>query len=331
LPVGPAKRRSQPDVPDPVVVTVLGPVAPSTLGIVDAHDHLFMNSPALDGELSDPERVTAEVRDAASSGIETIVELTPIGLGRRPDLMREVSQTTGVRVVGATGYHRDVHYPTGHWVHGADEALLASRMVSDITTGMHPHDWLDDAPPDPARAGVMKLGASYQRITSSERRRLAAAGSASAQTGAGIIVHTEIGTFGHEIVDLLTASSASADRVCLAHMDRNPDAELHDELLGRGILLVYDTVGRIKYRPDSQLLELIEQMVTAGHGERLMLGLDLGTPDNYRSYGGGPGMRTLMDTFVPRLRRRIGDPATDAMLRTNPARLLSFEGAARAA
>jgi predicted metal-dependent phosphotriesterase family hydrolase len=66
-------------------------------------------------------------------------------------------------------------------------------------------------------------------------------------------------------------------------------------------------------------------MVSAGHGEQLMLGLDLGTPDNYRSFGGGPGMRTLMDTFVPRLRRRVGDETTDAILIGNPARLLAFE------
>ncbi len=190
-------------MPDPVVVTVLGPVAPSTIGAVDAHDHLFIKSPALDGELTDPERVATEVTDAAASGIGTIVELTPIGLGRRPDLLREVSQRTGVGIVGATGYHRDAHYSAGHWVHAADEELLVSRMVSDLTIGMHPNDWLDTAPADPARAGVIKVGASYQRITSGERRRLVAAATASAQTGAGIVVHTEIGTFGHEIVDLL--------------------------------------------------------------------------------------------------------------------------------
>jgi 5-phospho-D-xylono-1,4-lactonase len=311
-------------VPERVVVTVLGPVSADSLGVVDAHDHLFMKSPALDGELSDPERVGIEVTDAANSGIGTIVELTPIGLGRRPELLRDVSKATGVHVVGASGFHRDNHYPQGHWVHSADEALLASRIVTDLTAGMHPHDWLDDAPPDPARAGVIKAGASYQRITSSERRRLVAIADASGRTGAGIVVHTEIGTFGHEIIDLLTASGASVDRITLAHLDRNPDAELHAEIAARGVYLVYDTVGRIKYRPDSQLLELIEQMLAAGHGQRLMLGLDLGTSDNYRSYGGGPGMRTLMDSFVPRLRRRVGDAATDAMLKTNPAQFLAF-------
>ena len=66
-------------------------------------------------------------------------------------------------------------------------------------------------------------------------------------------------------------------------------------------------MGRTKYRPDSELLELIERMVQAGHLDRLMLGQDIGRRSMLRAYGGGPGMRYLMETFVPRLRRRIGD------------------------
>jgi phosphotriesterase-related protein len=68
------------------------------------------------------------------------------------------------------------------------------------------------------------------------------------------------------------------------------------------------------------LLDLVESMVAAGLGGRIVLGLDLGVRDYFRSYGGGPGMRTLLTTFVPRLRRRIGDEATDAILIANPAR-----------
>ena len=60
-----------------------------------------------------------------------------------------------------------------------------------------------------------------------------------------------------------------------------------------------------------------------------MLGLDLGVRDYFRSYGGGPGMRTLMTTFVPRLRRRIGDEPTDAILVANPARAFAIAGARR--
>ena len=138
------------------------------------------------------------------------------------------------------------------------------------------------------------------------------------------MVHAEIGTCGHEIVDVLLGAGATPDRIVLAHLDRNPDPELHAEIAARGMSLVYDTIGRIKYRPDSELLGLIQAMVEAGHGARLMLGLDLGLRDYYRAYGGGPGLRMLMTSFVPRLRRRIGDDAMEAILRANPARVYAI-------
>jgi phosphotriesterase-related protein len=295
--------------------------------VVDAHEHLFIASPAMrGGEIQDAALVLEEVRDGQATGLTAFVELTPIGLGRRPDLLRRVAAETGSLIIGATGYHRDEHYPAGHWVHEASTQRLAELIVADLREGMHPHDWLDDAPPDPARAGVIKVGASYQHVSAGERRRLEAAAIGSVACGAAIVVHTEIGTFGHEIVDILEAAGAAPDRIVLAHLDRNPDLELHAEIAARGVNLVYDTIGRIKYRPDSVLLDLMEGMVAAGHGSRLLVGLDLGRSDYYRAYGGGPGLRTLMASFVPRLRRRVGDAATEAVLRANPARVFAIAG-----
>ena len=116
-----------------VVTTVLGPVPASELGIVDAHDHLFLRSPALDGqELDDLDRSVAELREGATTGIGCVVEMTPIGCGRRPDLMRAASEATGVHVIACTGYHRDAHYANGHWVLDAPVDLLAERIEAGI-------------------------------------------------------------------------------------------------------------------------------------------------------------------------------------------------------
>lgn len=309
-------------------MTVLGPVDPSDLGVVDAHDHLFLRSPALPGqEFDDLDRTVEELREAAATGIRTVVEMTPIGCGRRPDLLRAASRTSGVHVVACTGYHRDAHYPAGHWVLDAPVDLLATRIVADLERGMHPGDWLDPgAAADPARAGVIKAGASYQRISVPERRRLEAAAIASVRTGAPVLVHAEVGTCGHDIVNLLSASGVPPTSILLAHLDRNPDAELHAEIASRGVTLEYDTIGRIKYRPETVLLDLIEGMVESGHVGRLMLGLDLGMRDYLRAYGGGPGMTYLMEGFVPRLRRRIGPDAVDTILRGNPANAFTMGG-----
>jgi predicted metal-dependent phosphotriesterase family hydrolase len=318
------------DMPSARVVTVLGDRPVDTLGVVNAHDHLFLRTPALAGqEIEDPVGVAAEVREAATSGIGAIVEMTPIGLGRRPDLLRRVSTETGVAIIAATGYHRDAHYPAGHWVHDAPVGTLAERILADLRDGMHPADWDDPGRPlDPARAGAIKAGASYHRISRGERRRLEAAAIGARTTGVAVLAHTEVGTCGHEIVDVLEAAGLPPDRVILAHLDRNPDPELHAEIAARGVTLEYDTVGRTKYHPDSTVLDLVEAVVAAGHLDRLMLGMDLGRRDYFRAFDGGPGMRYLMDRFVPRLRRRLGDAATDAILVANPARVYAVrEGA----
>ncbi|HYM82925.1 MAG TPA: aryldialkylphosphatase, partial [Candidatus Dormibacteraeota bacterium] len=157
-------------MPEPHVVTVAGPVPASAIGVVDAHDHLFVRSPALvGGELEDPALVAQEVLEAKASGVDTIVELTPIGLGRRPDLMQRVSSETGVQVIAATGYHRDAHYPAGQWVHDASVELLARRAIDDLRVGMLSNERDGEAADGPGpRAGVMNAGASYQRISASE-------------------------------------------------------------------------------------------------------------------------------------------------------------------
>ncbi|MEO8625274.1 MAG: aryldialkylphosphatase [Candidatus Limnocylindrales bacterium] len=302
------------------VMTVSGLIDANQMGVTDAHDHLFLRSPILAGEeIQDPAAVAQEMRDGARSGLATIVELTPIGLGRRPELLRMVSEATGVHVIGATGYHRDAHYPPGHWVLGASELTLINRMRRDLTEGMHPTDWSDpDLALDQSRAGVIKVGASLDEMTPNEARRLACAAAVAAATGAAVVVHTEVATCADEITDLLVGEGLPVEQIILAHMDRNPDPARHIALLERGVMLVYDTIGRTKYHPDRARIDLIEAVCAAGRGDQILLGLDIGRASTLH-VNGGYGLRYLMDDFVPRLRGRIGESATQRMLIDNAA------------
>ncbi|MEJ3747548.1 aryldialkylphosphatase [Actinomycetes bacterium KLBMP 9797] len=308
------------------VQTVRGAVAADQLGAVDAHEHLFLRTPALPGdEFDDLERMVAEAADVRRSGIATVVELTPIGLGRAPAKLAALSERTGLHVVAATGFHRDAHYPAGHWAHREPVETLLEVLLADLERGMDGRDWQGPLPaPTPHRAGIIKLGASYQRISASEGRRLEAGAEAARRTGAPVAVHCEVGTAGHEILDRLSAGGVAADRVLLAHLDRNPDPELHADLAGRGAWLLYDTVGRVKYRPESALLDLVERVVAAGHGDRLLLGTDVGRRSTLRAYGGGPGMAVLGEVFLPRLARRLGQSTVDQIMRANPAAALAW-------
>jgi phosphotriesterase-related protein len=245
-------------------------------------------------------------------------------------MLRRVSEATGVRIVGATGYHRDAHYPAGHWVLEAPDADQLARMTTDLALGMHPSDWSDTSLPlDPARAGVIKVGASFGEITANERRRLGCAAQAAIQAGVAIVAHTEAATCADEIADQLMGDGVPTNRIILAHLDRDPDPARHIDLLARGLFLVYDTIGRTKYHPDSARLDLIEAVCAAGRSAQLLLGLDLGRA-SYFHVDGGHGLRHLMDAFVPQLRVRVGDEPSQRMLVDNPAAAFALRTAVAA-
>jgi phosphotriesterase-related protein len=299
------------------VMTVTGALPAEEMGVTDAHDHLYLRSPLLGGEeIEDPALVEAETRAAVRSGIATIVELTPIGLGRRPEALRALSEATGVHILGATGYHRDAHYPEGHWVLTATDDELLAHMTADLGAGMDQTS---------VRAGVIKAGASLDEISVNERRRLICAATAAREGGVALVVHCEAATCGEEIADLLLGEGLAADQIILAHMDRDPDPHRHGALLARGVFLVYDTIGRTQYHPDIVRLDLIEAVCTAGRSGQLLLGLDLGKR-SYLGVEGGHGMRYLMDQFVPRLRERVGAELVERILVDNAAAAFARRG-----
>src|SRR5688572_12960388 len=124
------------------VRTVLGLVPADRLGAVDAHEHLFLRTPALPGdEFDDLERMVTEAGQVRACGIDTIVDLTPIGLGREPAKLAALSERSGVHVVAATGFHRDAHYPAGHWAHREPVETLVEVMLTDLERGMDGRDW----------------------------------------------------------------------------------------------------------------------------------------------------------------------------------------------
>lgn len=300
-----------------VVRTVLGDLAPGDLGPTDYHEHLFQVSPLLPGdELDDEAASGAEAAALASSGAATMVEATPIGLGRDPAAVARISRDTGLHVVHTTGVHRPEHYAPGTPLLSLSEDELHTVFLGELLEGMDGTGVL---------AGLVKTGVGLWAIDPFARRALAAAGRLAAGHGVPVMVHLEHGSAAHEVLDLLAAEGCPADRVALAHIDRNPDPVLHAELAARGTYLGYDGAARHQRWPDSVLLDCLAATVAAGGGERVLLGGDVARRSRYAAYGGMPGLAYLFERFVPRVRTAIGAEATDTVLRANPARWLAWE------
>jgi 5-phospho-D-xylono-1,4-lactonase len=318
--------------------TVLGDVAPDELGRTDYHEHLFQVSPLLPGDdLDDAERSGEEARLLRSAGINALVDATPTGLGRHPAAVARISAATGLHVVATTGAHRDAHYGSGHWLLECSPTELADRFAADLIQGCHEADTPGPASraaeperrqclpkvavgPDnnPVRAGVLKAGIDYWRISSFERRVLDADADAHDRTGAPVMVHLEHGSATWEVLDILAASGVGAERVILAHIDRNPDPVLHAELAAAGAYLGYDGMARPRNWPDSVIIDCLAGLVDRGGAGRALLGGDVARRTRYVVYGGMPGLAYLPDRFVPRLQAVLGADVVSSILIDNP-------------
>jgi 5-phospho-D-xylono-1,4-lactonase len=291
-----------------IIRTIRGDIAPSELGPCDAHEHLFLVTPAQPGdEFTDVDAAIEEARTLVAAGGRALVDWTPLGLGRDLNGLHAVSDATGLHVVAATGLHRDPHYASDDPLRAETEDALADRFVADL-----------------ARCGIVKVGAGYHHVTPFEAKAFAAAAATHERMGAPVCVHTEHGTMGLAIVERLRELGVPPASVVLAHLDRNPDAGEHAETAAAGAWLQLDGPGRTKYWPDSTILALIADLADRGHADRLLLGGDTGRRSMMRAYGGGPGLDYLFARFKPRLERELGSELSEQIFVTNPARAFAF-------
>ena len=328
MPPDPSTRTEQ-----PVVRTVLGDFPADALGWCDYHEHLFQVSPLLPGDELDDESLSGlEAAALRRGGIASMVEATPTGLGRDPAAVARVSYATGLGVVHVSGAHMHEHYPSGHWLLDCTTAELAARFTSDIRDGLPAYDSAKKGAPAvgptalPVRAGMLKAGIGYWRISLFEHRVLAATADAAAETGVSVMVHLEHGSAAWEVLKALADAGLAADRIVLAHADRNLDPGLHAELTLSGAYLGYDGMARHRTAPDSAILDCLERVVAKGDPARILLGGDVARKTRYEAYGGMPGLAYLPERFLPRVFERLGSELSEQRLIANPARALSLVG-----
>jgi len=285
--------------------TVLGPIAVATDGIVDAHEHTWIDAPAAARAaglpaLTEPAAVADELRAFAAAGGVALVDCQPPFCGRDGRRMRDIAERSGVAIVACTGFHLPAWYDPDSppWTWG--RARAADEFVRELATG------LAEAPE--VRAGAIKAAHDGNARDPRVRELLEAAAEAGVRTGSPLIVHTERGARVEELAALLADAGMEPSRVLLCHVDKRPDAVLHAELATAGFRLEYDTFVRPRYAPERGVWPLLERMLGEGRAASIAIGLDLADPALW-AFGGGPGMRALTHDVPARLEALGAAPA----------------------
>jgi phosphotriesterase-related protein len=299
------------------LITTLGPKRADELGSILPHEHVFVDLRTWDqpgyaqAETADVIALMApEITRAQAAGVTALVECSTVGVGRRPDILKAVSEATGFPLLVPTGVYREPWIPD--WIQAATEAELLDWMTGEL---------LEEIRTDGVKAGWIKLSAGDDGLSECETKVLRAAARAGVTTNAVIGSHTIRGRVVRDQLKIIEEAGYSPERFIWIHTQAEPDFDLHVEIARRGAWIEYDAIGS-DHISDDIFIEHIQRVLDAGFGDRLLLSHDRGWYDPALPGGGTPKPFTyLSETFLPKLRQAGADePTLHQLTQSNPFR-----------
>lgn len=284
------------------------------LKIILPHEHVFTDlrnykeTGYAESDTEDVVRIMKpELERAKESGISIIVEATPIGVGRRADILKAVSESAGFPLIVPTGVYRDPWIP--EWVIKAHSDELKEWMLGELTGEIEKTG---------VQAGWIKLSAGDQGITTNEAKVLKAAAAVGVATNSVIGSHTVKGIVVREQLDMIEKNGYTSNRFIWIHAQAEPDFSLHVEMAKRGAWIEYDSIGYPG--EDEKCIEFIVKMLELGLESHILLSQDRGWYDPAKNEGGTPlSFSYIIDSFLPKLKAaEINEETIFRLMTLNP-------------
>lgn len=302
---------------EPHIMTLLGPIVPEELGICLPHIHLLTDPPGADEDhrLIDVDSAESEVEAFVTMNGRSLVECSTRDSGRILPPLVEIAGWVPAHLIAVTGRHN--HRYASEMSNALDVEALTAEFVGELTVGIDGTS---------ARAGVIKVGISNDRITDVERASLEAAARAHATTGAPITTHTDGEVLVPEMLQILKENGVESNRVIIGHVDRGSFTnEALADMARTGAYLQIDQIGKTDDPTDLDRAERVVELTSAGFGEQILLSLDYARRSQLVSYDGKPGLPYLSEWFMVLL-LEAGMEAMDVrkLVIDNPARALTI-------
>ncbi|MCY1315136.1 Phosphotriesterase homology protein [compost metagenome] len=320
------------------VNTASGPIDVNALGKTLMHEHFWFTYAGWYGNtlyVNDREELVNVGLDLAKRvkafGVETIVDPTGLDCGRMPEVLQEIAERAEINIVFSTGYSYEAEGGAAYfrWKHaigqGYDE--LYELYMGEITQGV------GRTGPKP---GFIKVGTSLNQITPYEELNLRVAAKVSRETGVPIASHTEQGTMGPEIAELLISEGADPNKIILYHMCGNLDVAYHKRCLKQGVWSSFDRFGVqgfVGCPQDEDRITMLLGLLGSGYQDQLLISQDmvnlwLGKPPvwpeamlkNLANWSS----THIFERILPDLKKAgVTDQQIDGILIDNPRRVFS--------
>lgn len=302
------------------IQSATGPLDTADLGFTLMHEHvlvlwppMYQQYPELFDRAAQMENAVAKLKRATAAGVKTIVDLTPIDLGRDPRFIREAAEKSGMQIIVATG----LYYQVPFYFHHRPDTEMTDLFVRDITQGIGQTG---------VRAGVIKC-ATEPEMHAMNERVLRASAKAHRATGVPICTHTyPANRTGLDQQRVFREEGVDLSRTVIGHSDDSDDIGYLEQIIQNGSYCGMDRIGLQRPRDDAQRADMVAKLVEKGYADRITLSHDAschidmippGLPEQFMPQW---NFAHIPLDIVPMLKERgVSDTAITQMTVTNPA------------
>jgi phosphotriesterase-related protein len=271
------------------------------------------------------------LNELKSKGVDTIVDLTVIGLGRYIPRIKRITQQTKINIIVATGiytYHDAplyFHFRGPGTVLGGPE-LIVDMFVRDINEGI-----ADTG----VKAGILKCATDEPGVTKDVERILRATAQAHRKTGVPISTHTHARRrVGLDQQRIFREEGVDLSRVVIGHSGDTTDLGYLEELVGNGSYIGMDRFGIDTILSFEDRVKTVADMCQRGHAGKMVLSHDAACYNHWLPERPLPTMLPrwhylhIHNDVIPALKQQgVTDEQLQTMLVTNPKKIFEQQGA----
>lgn len=260
-----------------VIMTVAGPILPDQMGFTLPHEHVMSTFGAEPARYPDypidklVEVVLPYLEKMKTLGCQTLLDCTAAFFGRHPELLKRISQESGMQILTNTGYYaaaNDRYVP-----------LHALSETADQIAARWRREWSDGIDETGVRPGFIKTAVDTGPLSELDRKLILAAIRTHKETGLTIQTHTgnnlEAARF---ILELLQAEQVHPSAWVWVHAHQAGEPTALVEAARLGAWISFDGLSEASAEHILKLLEgmrsekLLRRMLLSHDGDSYCLG-----------------------------------------------------------
>jgi phosphotriesterase-related protein len=311
----------------------------SQLGTTLMHEHVFVldteiaqNYPEDWGE--EEKRIADAVgrlNELKSRGVDAIVDLTVIGLGRYIPRIRRIAEQTQIHIIVATGIYTYSDLPFYFHFRGPGTTMGGPELMTE----MFVRDIKEGIAGTGVRAGILKCATDEPGVTKDVERILRAVAQAHRRTGVPISTHTHARKrVGLEQQRIFREEGVDLSRVIIGHSGDTTDRAYLEELIANGSYIGMDRFGIDIILSFEDRVKTVAEMCERGHAGKMVLSHDAACYNHWLPERPLPAMLPrwhylhIHNDVLPALREKgVSEQQLLAMLVENPRKIFEQQNA----